>query len=139
MARLSFAAHPFLLGFEQIDRLVEKSMKSSNDGFPPYNIELSDEHNYKITLAVAGFSEKELDITLEERQLKIMGRQTEKGGEVTYVHRGIAARHFLKTFVLADGVEVSNAELEQGLLKVYLVKKNLKPKVQSIKISPISR
>ena len=73
MARISFAAHPFLLGFEQIDRILEKTIKSSNDGFPPYNIELSDDNHYKITLAVAGFSEDELSITLEERQLIISG------------------------------------------------------------------
>ena len=78
MAKLSFAAHPFLLGFEQIDRLVEKTIKTGNDGFPPYNIELSDENNYKITLAVAGFSEEELSVCLEERQLIITGKQTEK-------------------------------------------------------------
>ena len=75
MARLSFAAHPFLLGFEQIDRLLEKTIKAGNEGFPPYNIELSDESNYKITLAVAGFREEELTVSLEDRQLIITGKQ----------------------------------------------------------------
>ena len=96
MARISFAAHPFLLGFEQIDRLLEKTIKSRNDGFPPYNIELSDDSHYKITLA---------------------------------------ARHFQKTFVLADGVEVSGASLQKGLLNVFLLRKNLEPKVKKIKIN----
>ncbi len=135
MARLSFAAHPFLLGFEQIDRLVEKTIKTGNDGFPPYNIELSDENNYKITLAVAGFSEEELGVTLEERQLIITGKQSDKGNEATFIHRGIAARHFQKNFVLADGVEIEGAELEKGLLHIFLARKILEPKVKSIKIT----
>ena len=86
MARISFAAHPFLLGFEQIDRILEKTIKSSNDGFPPYNIELSDDNHYKITLAVAGFSEDELSITLEERQLIISGKQVEKTNQNTFIY-----------------------------------------------------
>ena len=88
MARISFAAHPFLLGFEQIDKILEKTIKSSNDGFPPYNIELSDDNHYKITLAVAGFSEDELSITLEERQLIISGKQVEKTNQNTFIYRG---------------------------------------------------
>ena len=135
MARLSFAAHPFLLGFEQIDRLVEKTIKTGNDGFPPYNIELSDENNYKITLAVAGFSEEELGVTLEERQLIITGKQSDKGNVATFIHRGIAARHFQKNFVLADGVEIEGAELEKGLLHIFLVRQIVEPQVKSIKIT----
>ena len=135
MAKLSFAAHPFLLGFEQIDRLVEKTIKTGNDGFPPYNIKLSDENNYKITLAVAGFSEEELSVCLEERQLIITGKQTEKENIGTFIHRGIAARHFQKNFVLADGVEIAGAELQKGLLNIFLVRKTLEPKVKTIKIT----
>ncbi len=135
MSRLSFAAHPFLLGFEQIDRLLEKTIKIGNDGFPPYNIELSDENSYKITLAVAGYAEEELSVTLEERQLIITGNQSEKGSDVTYVHKGIAARHFQKSFVLADGVEIEGAELEKGLLNIFLVKRQLDLKIKSIKIT----
>ena len=134
MARLSFAAHPFLLGFEQIDRLLEKTIKAGNEGFPPYNIELSDESNYKITLAVAGFREEELTVCLEDRQLIITGKQVEKENGVTFIHRGIAARHFQKNFVLADGVEIEGAELEKGLLSIFLIRKNLKLRVKSIKI-----
>ena len=134
MARISFAAHPFLLGFEQIDRILEKTIKSSNDGFPPYNIEQSDESNYKITLAVAGFREEELTVSLEDRQLIITGKQVEKENGVTFIHRGIAARHFQKNFVLADGVEIEGAELEKGLLSIFLIRKNLELRVKSIKI-----
>ncbi len=135
MARLSFAAHPFLLGFERIDQLVEKTIKTGNDGFPPYNIELSDENNYKISLAVAGFTEEELSVTLEERQLIITGKQSDRGNKATFIHRGIAARHFQKTFVLADGVEIEGAELEKGLLHIFLIRRNLQTKVKSIKIN----
>ena len=138
MARLSFAAHPFLLGFEQIDRLLEKTIKAGNEGFPPYNIELSDENNYKITLAVAGFRDEELSVTLEDRQLIITGKQVEKENGITFIHRGIAARHFQKNFVLADGVEIEGAELEKGLLRIYLVRKNLEQRVKSIKIVEIN-
>ena len=134
MARLSFAAHPFLLGFEQIDRLLEKTIKAGNEGFPPYNIELSDESNYKITLAVAGFREEELTVSLEDRQLIITGKQVEKENGVTFIHRGIAARHFQKNFVLAEGVEIEGAELEKGLLSIFLIRKNLGLMVKSIKI-----
>ena len=134
MARLSFAAHPFLLGFEQIDRLLEKTIKAGNEGFPPYNIELSDESNYKITLAVAGFREEELTVSLEDRQLIITGKQVEKENWVTFIHRGIAARHFQKNFVLADGVEIEGAELEKGLLSIFLIRKNLELRVKTIKI-----
>ena len=92
-------------------------------------------NNYKITLAVAGFSEDELNIILEERQLIISGKQIEKANQNTFIYRGIAARHFQKTFVLADGVEVSGASLENGLLNVFLLRKNLQPKVKTIKIN----
>ena len=116
------------------DRLLEKTIKAGNEGFPPYNIELSDESNYKITLAVAGFREEELTVSLEDRQLIITGKQVEKENGVTFIHRGIAARHFQKNFVLADGVEIEGAELEKGLLSIFLIRKNLELRVKSIKI-----
>ena len=114
--------------------MLEKTIKAGNEGFPPYNIELSDENNYKITLAVAGFRDEELSVTLEDRQLIITGKQVEKENGITFIHRGIAARHFQKNFVLADGVEIEGAELEKGLLRIYLVRKNLEQRVKSIKI-----
>ncbi len=120
MTKVTFASHPFLLGFEQLDRLVERTAKTGNDGYPPYNIEALGEGAWRITLAVAGFSETDLAITLESNQLVVRGRQADDTGERVFLHRGIAARQFQRSFVLADGVEVSGAELENGLLHVEL-------------------
>lgn len=134
MSRLTFASHPFLLGFEQLDRLVERTSKNGNDGYPPFNIEQVNEHAYRITLAVAGFGEDDLSITVEENQLVIRGRQAEDDGTRTYLHRGIAARQFQRGFVLADGVEVAAATMENGLLHVDLVRQQPESIVQTIKI-----
>ena len=120
MTRTSFASHPFLLGFEQLDRLVERTARSG-ESYPPYNIEQRGENAYRITLAVAGFAEADLSITVEDRQLMIRGRQAEEAGaERVFLHRGIATRQFQRAFVLADGVEVSGAHLDCGLLHVDL-------------------
>lgn len=118
MTKTSFAAHPFLLGFEQLERMVERGSK--NDGYPPFNIEQVDGLNYRITLAVAGFAQSDLSIVIEDGQLLIQGAQTDTGETRTYLHRGIAARQFQRSFVLAKGVEVSAALLENGLLHVEL-------------------
>jgi len=118
MSKLTLGSHPFLLGFEQLERLVERTAKSGNEGYPPFNIEQSGEFSYRITLAVAGFAEADLSITVEDRQLVIRGRQTEDDDRV-FLHRGIAARQFQRSFVLADGVEVSGASLENGLHSSY--------------------
>lgn len=120
MTRVSFASHPFLLGFEQLDRLVERTQKAGNEGYPPYNIEQRGEAAYRITLAVAGFAEDDLAITVEDSQLVIRGRQSAEDDGRIFLHRGIAARQFQRSFVLADGVEVAGAELENGLLHVDL-------------------
>ena len=135
MTRMTFASHPFLLGFEELDRLVERTTKSGNEGYPPYNIEQVSETAYRITVAVAGFSEDDLTITLEDNQLGIQGRQPEEREPRTYLHRGIAGRQFQRSFVLADGVEVSAARLENGLLHVDLTRKQPESVVQTIKIS----
>ncbi|MEO1689015.1 MAG: Hsp20 family protein [Pseudomonadota bacterium] len=135
MTRMTFASHPFLLGFEQLDRLVERTAKASNEGYPPYNIEQRDEHAYRITLAVAGFRDEDLTITIEDRQLMIRGRQSDEGDERVFLHRGIAARQFQKSFVLADGVEVEGASLENGLLHVDLSRRVPETVVQTVKIS----
>lgn len=120
MSRMTFSSHPFLLGFEQLDRLVERTAKSG-EAYPPYNIEQRGEHAYRITLAVAGFAEHDLAITVEDRQLVIRGRQSEDGeAERVFLHRGIATRQFQRAFVLADGVEVTGAQLDRGLLHVDL-------------------
>jgi HSP20 family molecular chaperone IbpA len=135
MTKLTLGSHPFLLGFDQLERLVERTAKAGNDGYPPYNIEQAAENRYRITLAVAGFAEADLSITVEERQLVIRGRQREEDGTRVYLHRGIAARQFQRSFVLADGVEVSGATLENGLLHVDLERAAPDTIVQTIKIN----
>jgi HSP20 family molecular chaperone IbpA len=135
MTKVTFASHPFLLGFEQLDRLVERTAKAGNDGYPPYNIEQRGQSAYRITLAVAGFREEDLAITIEDSQLVIRGRHSDEteGGRV-FLHRGIAARQFQKSFVLADGVEVQSASLECGLLHLDLVRSMPESVVQTIAI-----
>lgn len=122
MTKVTFASHPYLLGFENLDRLVERTAKSGSDGYPPYNIEQRGDASYRITLALAGFSEDDLAITLENNQLVIRGRQADDGEGRTFLHRGIAARQFQRSFVLADGVEVTGARLENGLLHIDLAR-----------------
>ena len=114
MTKLGFGAHPFLLGFEQLERLVERTAKSGAEGYPPYNIEAVSDNAYRITLAVAGFREEDLSITIEDRQLVIRGRHADDCAERVFLHRGIAARAFQRSFVLADGVDVSGAGIEHG-------------------------
>jgi HSP20 family molecular chaperone IbpA len=134
MTKLTLGTHPFLLGFEQLERLVERTAKSGNDGYPPYNIEQTSERSYRITLAVAGFAEANLSITVEDNQLVIRGRQTDDGEGRIFLHRGIAARQFQRSFVLADGVDVGEAVMENGLLHVDLTRAVPDSIVQTIKI-----
>ncbi|MBF9034182.1 Hsp20 family protein [Rhodobacterales bacterium HKCCE2091] len=136
MTKLTLGTHPFLLGFDQLERLVERTAKTGNDGYPPYNIERRGESAFRITLAVAGFSEDDLSITLEDRQLVIRGRQKEDDGDRVFLHRGIAARQFQRSFVLADGVEVDGAAMEHGLLHVDLKRATPESVVQTIRITP---
>ncbi len=134
MTKLTLGTHPFLLGFEQLERLVERTAKTGNDGYPPYNIEQTSETSYRITLAVAGFAEAELAITVEDNALVIRGRQSDDGESRIFLHRGIAARQFQRSFVLADGVDVGEALLENGLLHIDLRRHVPESIVQSIKI-----
>jgi HSP20 family molecular chaperone IbpA len=134
MTKLSFGAHPHLLGFEQLERLVERTAKTANEGYPPFNIEAVSEHEYRITLAVAGFHDDDLSITVENRQLVVRGRQPEDAGERIFLHRGIAARAFQRSFVLAEGVEVARAGLEHGLLHIDLRRQPPEVVVQTIQI-----
>jgi HSP20 family molecular chaperone IbpA len=113
---------------------VERTAKAGNEGYPPYNIEQRGENRYRITLAVAGFSEADLVITVEDRQLVVRGRQRDEGEGRIYLHRGIAARQFQRSFVLADGVEVSGATIENGLLHVDLERAQPDTVVQTIQI-----
>ncbi len=135
MNKANFAAHPYLLGFEQLERLMERTAKSGNEGYPPYNIESRGEGRYRITLAVAGFAEDDLSITLENAQLVIRGKQVDDADERVFLHRGIAARQFQRSFVLADGVEVAGAQLENGLLHLDLHQQQPETVVQTIQIN----
>lgn len=135
MTKLTLGTHPFLLGFEQLERLVEHTAKTGNDGYPPYNIEQTSDRSYRITLAVAGFAEKDLSITVESRQLVVRGRQGDDGEERVFMHRGIAARQFQRSFVLADGVEVNGASMENGLLHIDLQKSTPETVLQRIEIT----
>ncbi|MCA8868253.1 MAG: Hsp20 family protein [Rhodobacteraceae bacterium] len=135
MTKMTFATHPFLLGFEQLDRLVERTAKTGNDGYPPYNIEQSAEDRFKITLAVAGFLPDDMSITLENRQLTVRGQQNDDNDGRVFLHRGIAARQFQRSFVLADRVEVTGASMENGLLHIELRQANPENVVQTIKIT----
>ena len=134
MTKATFAAHPYLLGFEQLERLMERTAKSGNDGYPPYNIESRGEGVYRITLAVAGFAEPDLSITLENAQLMVRGRQTDEDTGRKFLHRGIAARQFQRSFLLAEGVEVAGALLENGLLHIDLQRKTPESVIQTINI-----
>ena len=134
MSRISFASHPFLLGFEQLDQLVERTEKAGSDGYPPYNIEQRGEDAFRITLAVAGFAEEDLSITLEDGHLVVRGKQADDERERTFLHRGIAARQFHRSFVLADRVEVLEASLDCGLLHIDLLRRKPDVVVQQIRI-----
>lgn len=136
MTKLTFGAHPYLLGFEQLERLVERTAKTAAEGYPPFNIEAVSENAYRITLAVAGFREEDLAITVEDRQLVVRGRQGEDTTDRVFLHRGIAARAFQRSFVMADGVEVAGAHLEHGLLHIDLRRVVPETVVQTIPINP---
>ena len=126
MTRISPLSSPFLLGFDDIERALTRVSKSANDGYPPYNIErlAKTEHEperLRITLAVAGFTQEQLDVSVEENQLIIRGRQIDDQ-ERFYLHRGIAARQFQRSFLLVEGMQVLGAELSNGLLSVDLIR-----------------
>lgn len=153
MTRMGLLSNPLLLGFEEIERLIDRAGKSANEGYPPYNIEriapeaapsaaaqASGEpggerlpERLRITLAVAGFTRAQLEITLEDKQLSVRGKQQDDPTR-EYIYRGIAARQFSRTFVLADGIEVRSAELANGLLAIDLVRHEPERLVRRIEI-----
>lgn len=135
MTKISFGSHPFLLGFEELERLVERTAKTASEGYPPFNIEAVSENCYRITLAVAGFCDEDLAITVEDRQLVVRGRQAEDRSERISLHRGIAGRAFQRSFVLAEGVEVAGANTEHGLLHIDLRRMVPETVVQTIAIN----
>jgi HSP20 family molecular chaperone IbpA len=134
MTRLSIFDSPLLLGFDNFERILDRVSKLSADGYPPYNIEQTGENCLRITLAVAGFSEDELGVTVEDNQLAVSGRGREDEPDRVYLHRGIASRQFQRNFVLADGIEVVGAVLESGLLHVDLERQVPEPTTRTIKI-----
>jgi HSP20 family molecular chaperone IbpA len=133
MSKLTLGTHPFLLGFDQLERLVERTAKAEN-GYPPYNIEQLGDNAFRITLAVAGFADEDLSITVEDRQLVVRGKQADDADDRVFLHRGIAARQFQRTFLLAEGVEVAGAALTNGLLHVDLKRAVPETVVRTIRI-----
>ncbi|MEQ8653693.1 MAG: Hsp20 family protein [Kiloniellales bacterium] len=133
MTRLSLFSSPFLLGFEPFEKAVDRISKAAADGYPPYNVEQRGEGRFRISVAVAGFAMEELNVQMEGNQLIIRGKQGDHEERV-YLHRGIAARQFQRSFVLAEGIEVTSASLDSGLLHVDLERPRIEPEVRSIAI-----
>ena len=120
MNRMSIFNSPFLLGFDQFERTIDRISKLSSDSYPPYNIEQISQNSLRITVAVAGFKKNELDVSLEGNQLQIRGNKNDDERDRIFIHRGIATRQFQRNFVLADGIEVNEASMDDGLLFVDL-------------------
>lgn len=133
MTRVSLLSSPFLLGFERLEGLLERAARSADDGYPPYNIEQTSETSWRIVLAVAGFRPENLSVTIEDNQLVIAGAQPDDKSK-TFVHRGIATRQFQRRYVLADGIEVVHAGVENGLLIVDLTRPKTQPVIRKIDI-----
>lgn len=134
MSRLSLFNSPLLLGFDQFERALDRVSKAATDGYPPYNVEQLGDHALRITLAVAGFTMDDLNVQVEDSQLVVRGKQTDEAGRV-YLHRGIAARQFQRSFVLADGIEVASAWLDNGLLNIDLRRRAVEGQVRNVAIS----
>jgi HSP20 family molecular chaperone IbpA len=134
MTRLSLFSSPLLLGFDQFERALDRVSKATADGYPPYNVEQIGENALRITLAVAGFTMDELSVQIEDNQLVIRGKQREEETGRVYLHRGIAARQFQRSFVLADAIEVTGAALDNGLLNIELRRRAAEGLVRSISI-----
>lgn len=134
MSRLSLFNSPLFLGFDHFERAVDRISKSAADGYPPYNVEQAAENRLRIVLAVAGFRAEDLQVQVEDSQLVVRGRQ-EDDPERVYLHRGIAARQFQRAFVLAEGIEVTGARLDNGLLNIDLERPLVEPRVRTIEIA----
>ena len=126
---------PLFLGFDHLEQMLERAAKTSSDGYPPYNIEQMTPVGLRITLAVAGFTMDDLQITQEDNQLVIRGRQVDDTTGRVFLHRGIAARQFQRAFVLAEGIDVTGAWLDNGLLHIDLARPQPEPKVRHIEIA----
>lgn len=134
MSRLSLFNSPLLLGFDHFERTLDRISKTAAEGYPPYNIEQVGEDALRITLAVAGFAIDDLEIQIEDNQLVVRGKQADEAERV-YLHRGIAARQFQRSFVLAEGIEVIGASLDNGLLSIELRRPKAEPQVRTVPIS----
>lgn len=135
MPRLTGFNSPLLLGFDHFEQLLDRAAKAGGEGYPPYNIEQTGEHRLRITLAVAGFSMDDLTVSTEDNQLVIRGRQSDDGnGDRIFLHRGIASRQFQRNFVLAEGIEITGAYLDNGLLHIDLERHVPEPEIRTIKI-----
>lgn len=139
MARMSVFNSPLMLGFDHIEQMMERLQKASGDGYPPYNIEQTSEYGLRITLAVAGFTMDDLAVTVEANQLNIRGRQTDDSDSRVFLHRGIAARQFQRSFLLAEGIEVTGASLDNGLLNIDLARPKVEEHVRKIEINTPGR
>jgi HSP20 family molecular chaperone IbpA len=126
---------PLFLGFDHLEQMLERASKASSDGYPPYNIEQTGPTGLRITLAVAGFTMDDLQITQEDNQLVIRGRQADDCQDRVFLHRGIAARQFQRAFVLAEGIDIKGAWLESGLLHIDLARPQPEPRVKTIQIN----
>jgi len=135
MSRISLFNSPLLLGFDHVERTLDR-LARHGDGYPPYNIEQVGQNHLRITLAVAGFGPDELEVQIEDNQLVIRGRQADDQERV-YLHRGIAARQFQRSFILADGIEVTGATLDAGLLNIDLVRPEVQAQVRNIEIRTV--
>jgi HSP20 family molecular chaperone IbpA len=133
MTRLSLFSSPLLLGFDHFERALDRVSKAAADGYPPYNVEQTGDNALRITLAVAGFAMDDLNIRIEDSQLVVRGKQTDDRERV-YLHRGIAARQFQRSFVLAEGIEVAGAFLDNGLLHIDLIRPSPESRVRTIEI-----
>lgn len=136
MPRVSVFNSPFVLGFEQFERSLDRVSKVPTEGYPPYNIERLSEDHLRITLAVAGFDRGDLQVQVEDRQLVVRGRQAPDDPGRVFLHKGIAGRQFQRSFVLADGIEVTGASLDRGLLQIDLVRPTTARTVRTIAIEP---
>jgi HSP20 family molecular chaperone IbpA len=137
MSRLPVFDSPLLLGFDHFERVIDRVAKSSAEGYPPYNIEQINKEALRITVAVAGFSMNDLEVTTEDNQLVIRGRNAAEDKERIYLHKGIAARQFQRSFVLAEGIEVVTARLQDGLLHIDMLRPIPEPEVRKIKIEKV--
>ena len=134
MSRDSGFNSPFLLGFDHLERVLDRAAKASAEGYPPYNIEQTAENRLRISLAVAGFAMNELAVTVEDSQLVVRGKATACDEERLFIHRGIAKRQFQRTFLLAEGIEIKGAAIDNGLLHIDLERPLVEPEVRTIEI-----